>query len=90
MRVEEFQSLALRWLTCISIVGAAVVATGLAIWAKVASGLKEIRARQDRATVEKQNLQCQVTQLAANMPAASPPVVLIPPAGGIDSRPAGE
>lgn len=89
MRVEEFQGLALKWLTTITIVGGALVATFLALGVKLLAAIKELKERANRASVEKQALQCQVTTLAANMPAPPAPIVLAPPPA-IDSRPAGE
>lgn len=67
MRVEEAQSLALRWIGFIGIVLTALITMLGALWMKV----KELKERMERATEDKRALQLQVTDLAKMVP---PPV----------------
>lgn len=72
MRVEETQTLALKWIAALSIVMTALITAIGALWMKV----KEMTHRQDRASEDKRQLQNQVTDLAKQIP-PPPSAVLI-------------
>lgn len=74
MRVEEFQDLAMKWLAFLTLVGGAVVTLFVGIAIKIQAGLKEIRGRQDRCKEALTNVQCQVVDIAKQVPPA--PVVM--------------
>lgn len=71
MRVEEFQSLALKWLGMVSVVGGAIISAVWVLWTKYI----ELKERMNRATLDRQQLQAQVTDLAKQIPPPTPPVV---------------
>ena len=83
MRVEEAQDLAIKWLGFITAVGMAFMCAILVLWTKY----KELRDRMNRASIDRQQLQAQVTDLAKQLPPpAAPAVVLV---DGDAPKPAG-